>query len=112
MSAAALPSRLDPELLQWLIVAVLVVVAFLLYIVARFVRRLVAKVVLLVVLVGLGVSLWIQRADLQDCARSCECTLFGRQVVIPLDQLPEHLRAVDADGKALCSINSEFLSSP
>ncbi len=110
MSAAALPSWLDPELLQWLIVVVLAVVAYLLYIVLRFVRRLVAKVVLLVLLVGLGVSLWVQRADLEDCALTCECTLFGQEVVIPVEQLPEHLRTFDANGEARCSIGSEFLT--
>ena len=110
MSAAALPSWLDPELLQWLIVVVLAVVAYLLYIVLRFVHRLVAKVALLVVLVGLGVSLWVQRADLEDCALTCECTLYGQQVVIPVDQLPEHLRTIDANGVASCSIGAEILN--
>ncbi|MCQ3805743.1 MAG: hypothetical protein OXB92_06955 [Acidimicrobiaceae bacterium] len=110
MSEAALPDWLDPEFLRLLIVAVLVVVAFLLYIVLRFVRRLVAKVVLLVLLVGLGVSLWVQRADLEDCALTCECTLYGQEVVIPVEQLPENLRTIDANGDAGCSIASEVLS--
>ena len=106
MSAAALPDWLDPQLLRWLIVAVLAVVAYLLYIVLRFVRRLVAKVLLLVVLVGLGVSLWVQRADLEDCALTCECTLYGQEVVIPVEQLPENLRTFDANGEPSCSIGS------
>ena len=110
MSVAALPDWLDPELLRWLIVAVLAVVAYLLYIVLRFVRRLVAKVLLLVVLVGLGVSLWVQRADLEGCALTCECTLYGQEVVIPVEQLPEHLRTFDADGEATCAIGAERLS--
>lgn len=110
MSAATLPDWLDPELLRWLIVAVLAVVAYLLYIVLRFVRRLVAKVLLLVVLVGLGVSLWVQRADLEDCALTCECTLYGQEVVIPVEQLPEQLRTFDADGEAACSLGPEILS--
>ena len=102
MSAAALPSWLDPLLLQWIIVVALVVVGYLLYLVARFVRRLIAKVLLLVILASLGVSLWIQRADLQDCARTCECRLYGQEVVIPVDQLPEDLRTVDTNGMPTC----------
>ena len=109
MSAAALPDWLDPELLQWFIVVILAVVAYLLYIVLRFVRRLVAKVVLFVVLVGLGVSLWVQRAELEDCALSCECSLYGQEVVIPVEQLPEHLRTFDANGEASCLNGSAIL---
>lgn len=110
MSAAALPSWLDPELLQWLIVAALVVVTYLLFLVLRFVHRLVAKLVLFAVLVGLGVSLWVQRADLQDCALTCECSLFGQEVVIPFDQLPEDLRTLDANGEARCLSGASILT--
>ena len=110
MSAAALPAWLDPELLQWIIVVVMAVVAYLLYIVLRFVRRLVAKVVLLVALVGLGLSLWVQRADLQDCARTCECSLYGQEVDIPFEQLPEDLRFSDENGDVGCRSGSLILA--
>ncbi len=110
MSAAALPGWLDPELLQWILVVALVAVVYLLFLVLRFVHRLLAKIVLLVALVGLGVSLWIQRADLQDCARTCECSLYGQEVVIPVEQLPEDLRTLDADGEVLCQRDSTVLS--
>ena len=110
MSAAALPGWLDPELLQWILVVALAVVAYLLFVVLRFVRRLVAKLVLLIALVGLGVSLWAQRADLQDCAVTCECSLYGQEVVIPFEELPEDLRTLDANGEALCQRGSSMLT--
>ncbi len=110
MSAAALPGWLDPELLKWILVVALVFVAYLLFAVLRFVRRLVAKIVLCIALVGLGVSLWAQRADLQDCAVTCECSLYGQEVVIPFEQLPEDLRTFDAKGEALCQRGSSMLT--
>lgn len=103
MATAALPSWLDPELLRWLILAALALLAYLLFLVLWFVRRLVAKLVLLSVLVGLGVSLWVQRADLKDCALTCQCTLYGLSVEIPLEQLPEHLRSLDNTGEVVCT---------
>ncbi|MDE0606471.1 MAG: hypothetical protein OXH78_04865 [Acidimicrobiaceae bacterium] len=102
MTAAALPDWLEPQLVRWLLIAAMALVALLLLFVARFVQRLLVKLVLLVVLVGLGVSLWIQRADLQDCALTCECSLYGREVVIPFEQLPENLRSLNDDGEAFC----------
>lgn len=102
MSTAALPSWLDPRLLQWIIVVVLVVLAYLLYVVLRFVRRLVAKIILVIILGVLGVSLWVQRSDLQDCVRTCECSLFGQEVVIPVDQIPEELRTINPDNTPGC----------
>jgi len=110
MSTAALPGWLDPELLQWILVVALVVVAYLLFVVLRFVHRLLAKLVLCAALVGLGVSLWVQRAELQDCALTCECSLYGQEVVIPVEQLPEDLRTLDADGEVLCQRGSSILS--
>ena len=110
MSAAALPAWLDPELLQWIMVVALAVVLYLLYVVIRFVHRIVAKVMLLVALVGLGVSLWVQRGDLRDCAVTCECSLYGQAVDIPFEQLPEDLRFRDANGEAVCLSGSPILA--
>lgn len=88
----------------------LVVVAYLLFLVLRFVHRLVVKLVLFVALVGLGVSLWVQRADLGDCALTCECSLYGQEVVIPVEQLPEELWTLDAQGEVLCRRDSSMLT--
>lgn len=102
MSAATLPSWLDPQLLQWIIIGCLAFLAFVLYLVLRFVRRILIKGILLVALVGLGASLWIQRSELADCARTCECRLYGQEVVIPADQIPENLRLLDSSGDVSC----------
>lgn len=81
-------SWLDTETLRWLLLAPIALVVAGLYLVVRFVGKLLMKVALVVVLVGLGASLWLQRADLADCAKDCSCTLFGQAVQIPADTNP------------------------
>ena len=86
MQLAALPDWLDPELLKWLILVVIAVLLYLMYVVVRFVQRTVMKIALFALLAGVGLSLWVQRADLDDCARTCECQLYGQTVEIPWEQ--------------------------
>lgn len=108
MQLAALPAWLDPELLTWLLLVVIAVVLYLMYVVVRFVQRLVLKVVLFVLLAGFGLSLWVQRADLEDCARTCECSLYGQTVEVPWEQLPEDVRVRLADGDVGCTTTLEI----
>jgi hypothetical protein len=58
----------------------LAIVAFL---VVRFVSKLAVKVVLVGVIVALGAGVTHQRAGLTDCARTSECTIFGRAIEVP-----------------------------
>ncbi len=99
---AALPDWLDPELLTWLILVVIAVLLYLMYVVVRFVQKVVLKVVLFALLAGIGLSLWVQRSDLEDCARSCECSLYGQTVEIPWEQLPEDVRVRLSDDDVGC----------
>lgn len=102
MQLAALPDWLDPELLTWIILVVIAVVLYLMYVVVRFVRRTLLKVVLFAALAGVGLSLWAQRADLDNCARTCECSLYGQDVNVPWEQLPEDVRVRLGDGDVGC----------
>lgn len=95
---AALPDWLDPELLQWIILVVIAVILYFMYVVMRFVRRAMTKAVLFVLLAGFGLSLWIQRDALQDCARTCECSLYGQEVDISGSQLPDEGRCLGPVG--------------
>lgn len=79
---------LDTEKLRWLLLAPIGLVTAGLYLVLRFVRKMLTRGALVVVLIGLGVSLWLQRADLADCAQDCSCSLFGRAVQVPADVNP------------------------
>lgn len=99
---AALPEWLDPEMLTWIILVVIAVLIYSMYLVVRFIQRVVLRSVLFVALAGLGLSLWVQRTDLENCARSCECSLYGQTVEIPWEQLPEDVRVRLADGEVGC----------
>lgn len=86
---AVLPDWLDAERLEWIILAVIAGLLVSVYVVVSFVRKVVTKFLLLLVIAGLGVSLWIQRADLRTCAETCQCTLYGESVALPEVRLPE-----------------------
>lgn len=83
-----MPESLDADTLRWVIPVVVAVVLALMGLVVRFVQRLVLKVALFGLLAGVGLALWIQRADLEDCATTCSCSLFGVEVEIPPEQTP------------------------
>jgi hypothetical protein len=104
---AALPDWLDPELLTWIILVVIAVLLYLMYVVVRFVHRIVLKVVLFGLLAGIGLSLWVQRSDLENCARTCECSLYGQTVEVPWEQLPEDVRVRLSDGEVGCRVLPE-----
>ena len=87
-----LPEWLDPESLQWVILGSIGFVVYVMFLVARFVQKAITKFLLFVVLAGVGLSLWIQREDLQDCVDTCECTVYGASVDIPVDVLPAECR--------------------
>ena len=101
---AALPEWIDPQMLTWLLLVAIAVMLYLMYVVVRFVQRVVLKVVLFTLLAGVGLSLWVQRTDLEDCARSCDCSLYGQDVQIPWEQLPDDVRVRLADGDVGCLV--------
>ncbi len=81
-----LPDWLDPDTLQWAILVAIAVLLYLMYVVARTIRRALTRFLLFILLAGVGLSLWIQRADLQDCVDTCSCSLYGQDVEIPADE--------------------------
>jgi len=91
-----LPDWLSADRLQWIILAVIAINIYAMYLVAKLVRKAITKFLLFVLLAGLGLSLWIQRADLQDCVNSCECRLYGQDVEVPAERRPERC-AEEAD---------------
>ena len=80
--------RIDAESLQPIIVGAVVALGVLAVLVMRFVRKLLMRLLLVVLIGALAVSLWLQRADLQDCAKTCSCKLFGQEVALPADAVP------------------------
>ena len=78
----------DAESLQPVIVGTIVVLGVLAVLVMRVVRKLLLRLVLIVLIGALAASLWLQRADLQDCVETCSCKLFGQDVAVPADANP------------------------
>ena len=82
------PEWLDADRAEWIIVAVLGVVLVAMYLVARLVRQVITKVLLFVLLGGLALSLWIQRTELEKCVQTCECSLYGEEIMVPDERRP------------------------
>ena len=79
---------IDAEALPDVILGAIAVLGVLAVVVMWAVRRLLLKVALIVLIGALAASLWVQRADLQDCVETCSCRLFGQNVEVPADANP------------------------
>ena len=81
--AFTLPQSLSlEELRTWLIVAG---AAFLLLAFAamRFVQKMAVRGTLAVICVALGLLCYVERSQLADCARTCDCNVLSLEVNIP-----------------------------
>ena len=75
----------DAESLQPIIAGAIVALGIIAVLLMRVVRRLLLRLLMVAVIGALAASLWLQRADLQDCVETCSCKLFGQEVAIPED---------------------------
>lgn len=67
------------------VVAIAVVgLVLLMYLVVRLVQKVALRATLLGVLAVLAVFVYLNRAPLQACAHTCECSLAGRDVTVPI----------------------------
>lgn len=88
--AVSLPSFLTPDRLRWIIPLVTLAMLFAAFWVVRFITKLAIKASILGVIAIFLFTLWIQRGDLGDCAKTCECSLYGIEVDITQDQYVEY----------------------
>jgi hypothetical protein len=88
MLAAQLPSWANSDNLQWIALGVIGAILVLMFLVLRFIQKLVLKGTLFGILAIIGLIAWIERADLKDCAKTCECSVVGFDVKIPADKNP------------------------
>lgn len=51
--------------------------------VIRLVQKAVVRTVLLVLIAGLALLVYVNRAPLNACLRTCECEIAGRQITVP-----------------------------
>ena len=78
----------DAESLQPILAGGIVALVILAVLLMWVVRKLLVRLLLIAVIGVLAASLWLQRADLQDCVETCSCRLFGQEVAIPEDANP------------------------
>lgn len=88
MLGLTLPEWIDPDNAQTIALVVGIGAIVLAVVVIRFVHKLVMKVAFTAVLALVALLAWTQRADLADCAKTCECRLLGFDIEIPEDQRP------------------------
>jgi uncharacterized membrane protein len=78
-----LPDWLDPSTLRTVSAVGIVAMLVAALVVARLVQKMVIRVVVLGIAVGLAAGVWAERAELGDCARTCDCRFFGLAVEPP-----------------------------
>jgi hypothetical protein len=92
--AITLPDWITPGNLRVIALAVGLGALVLAFVVMRFVQKLVIRLTLTAVLVAIGALAWYERADLADCAKTCECNIVGFDVRIPKEDLPANATVV------------------
>lgn len=81
--ALTLPESLDPETLRTVALVVLAVLVLAALWVLRTVQKAMTRLLLLGLCVVLGIGVWFQRDELDECRRTCECQLFFQDVRVP-----------------------------
>jgi hypothetical protein len=86
--AVTLPEWLDVDNVRNLALVVALAAVVVAFLVIRFVQKVMFKLVATVLLVGVAALAWYQRADLEDCAKQCECKVIGFTVETPRSDDP------------------------
>lgn len=97
MLGLSLPDSLSPDDVRNGALVVGIAAIVLAVLVLRFVQKLVMKLTFTAVLLVIGALAWYERADLADCAKTCECRILGVDVTIPTDDLPTNRAVVCGD---------------
>lgn len=82
MLAVTLPDWVTPENARTIALVVGIAAIVLIVFVLRFVQKLMMKIIVTVLLALIGLGAWYERADLEDCARTCSCRIFGQDINI------------------------------
>ena len=88
MLAAQLPSWANADNLQWIALGVIGAMVVLMFLVFRFIHKAILKLIFFGIFAAIGLIAWTQRADLEDCAQTCDCKVLGFDVEIPPDKNP------------------------
>jgi hypothetical protein len=86
---ATLPDWVNPDNARTITLVIGIGALVLIVLVLRFVQKVVTKVAMTALLALIGFGAWYYRADLADCAKTCECRILGQDIKIPKDKNPE-----------------------
>lgn len=75
-----LPSWVDVTVLKWFSLGGVVVVLLLNLFVIRMAQRMAIRAVMFLILISIAVTFWIYRDNLDECRRTCSCSLVGFDV--------------------------------
>jgi low temperature requirement protein LtrA len=81
--AVTLPHWVNPDNARNIALGVGIGTLVLIVLVLRFIQKMVLKVAITVVLALVTFVAWNERADLGDCAKTCECRVLGFDVEVP-----------------------------
>jgi dolichyl-phosphate-mannose--protein O-mannosyl transferase len=81
--AYSLPEDISPEAMRHFLITLGLLCIVSAVLAVRFIGKLVVRAWLAVALVLLGFVLFVQRAQLADCAQSCSCEVFSLAVQVP-----------------------------
>ena len=77
---AATPAWFADNLTQ-ISVGTLLVLTFL---VVRLVQKMAMRMALLVLIAAVGLFVYVNRAPLETCAKTCECEIAGKHLTVPI----------------------------
>jgi hypothetical protein len=86
--AVTLPDWINPDNARNIALGVGVVALVLGILVLRFVQKIMMKVALSGLLLVVALVAWAERADLNDCAKTCECRVLWQDIKIPPSNNP------------------------
>jgi len=84
-----LPDFFTPDNVRTLALVVAIAAIVLIVVVMRFLQKLAIRLMITGVLVLVAFGAWFYRAELGDCARTCDCRVLGFDIKIPQDDLPD-----------------------
>ena len=74
--------KLDRDTVEIAIIVLLVVCAIGMILVLRTVQKMTTRIALLGILFVVGVGLYLQREELEDCREQCTCEVFGLDIEV------------------------------
>lgn len=93
---------MDAESLRQASVVAMFVLGIVGLIVWRVVRAVFTRMIYLGVIAALIGVLWMERDELEQCQKTCACSLLGQEVTIPDAKLPSILDAGEDRSLTLC----------